>query len=128
LGVLVEQPGVDGERLGATGFCMGGGSAIAWACTEERLQVVTPFYGMNLRPLDAVSRACPVVSSYTEKDFPVRAGRKLDKELERHGIPRDKDLTQGQTRVLQRRVSKYAPDASGDSWRRILAFFKEHIG
>jgi len=70
----VEQPGVDGGRLGAIGFCMGGGSAIAWACTEERLQVVTPFYGMNLRPLDAVYRACPVVGSYPEKDFP-RAGR-----------------------------------------------------
>jgi carboxymethylenebutenolidase len=48
LGVLVEQPGVDGGRLGAIGFCMGSGSAIALACTEERLQVVTPFYGMNL--------------------------------------------------------------------------------
>ena len=120
---------MDGGRLGAIGFCVGGGSAIAWACTEERLQVVTPFYGMNLRPLDAVSRACPVVGSYPEKDFP-RAGRAQTRQGARtsRNPTRHQDLTQGQTRVLQRRVSKYDPDASGDSWCRILAFFKEHIG
>src|SRR4051794_28175356 len=73
LSVLTKQPRVDGARLGTIGFCMGGGLAIAWACTDERLRVVASFYGMNPRPLDAVARACPVVGSYPEKDFTARA-------------------------------------------------------
>src|SRR5688572_30588399 len=36
LSVLAEQPSVDAARLGAIGFCMGGGFAIAWACTDDR--------------------------------------------------------------------------------------------
>src|SRR4029078_2239478 len=33
---LAALPEVDGERVGAIGFCMGGGFAIAWACTDTR--------------------------------------------------------------------------------------------
>ena len=129
LSVLAKRPGVDGTRLGAIGFCMGGGFAIAWACTDERLRVVAPFYGMNPRPLDAVSRACPVVGSYPEKDFTARAGRKLEAALERHSIPHDIKIYPGARHSFFNDESRnYDPVASEDSWRRTLAFFKEHIG
>ena len=49
---LARQPYVDEERLGAAGFCLGGGLAIAWACTDNRLGAIAPFYGMKPRPLD----------------------------------------------------------------------------
>jgi len=39
---LTEQPGVDSQRLGAIGFCMGGSFAIAWACTDNRLKAIAP--------------------------------------------------------------------------------------
>src|SRR5512136_1995323 len=58
---LTQQSGVDAQRVGAIGFCMGGGLAIGWACTHDRLKVIAPFYGVNPRPLKAVARACPVV-------------------------------------------------------------------
>jgi carboxymethylenebutenolidase len=129
LSVLAEQPSVDAARLGAIGFCMGGGFAIAWACTDDRLKAVAPYYGVNPRPLSAVSRSCPVVGSYPEKDFTARSARKLEAELERHGVPHDVKIYAGARHAFfNDRSRAYDPGASEDSWRRTLAFFKEHIG
>lgn len=128
LSVLAEQPSVDGERVGAIGFCMGGGFAVAWACTDDRLKAIAPFYGMNPRPLSAIARSCPVVGSYPEKDFTARSGRKLDAELERHGIPRDVKVYEGARHsFFNDRGRSYDPGASEDAWRRTLAFFEEHV-
>jgi carboxymethylenebutenolidase len=128
LSVLAEQPSVDGERIGAIGFCMGGGFAIAWACTDDRLKAIAPFYGVNPRPLSAVSRSCPVVGSYPAKDFTARSGRKLDAELRRQGVPRDIKVYEGARHsFFNDRGRSYDPGASEDAWQRTLAFFEEHV-
>ncbi len=128
LGFLAGQSGVDGDRIGAIGFCMGGGFAIAWACTDDRLKAIAPFYGANPRPLSAVSRSCPVVGSYPEKDFTARAGRKLDAELGQHGISRDiKVYPEARHSFFNDRGKAYDPEASEDAWRRTLEFFGEHV-
>src|ERR1700736_4379571 len=89
LSYLAEHPRLDSERIGAIGFCMGGGLAIAWACTDNRLKAIAPFYGANPRPLKAVERMCPVVGSYPDKDFTTSHAKKLDVELEHYHIPHD---------------------------------------
>src|SRR5215204_7156533 len=128
LSVLAEQPSVEGDRIGAIGFCMGGGIAVAWACTDDRLRAIAPFYGVNPRPLGAVSRSCPVVGSYPEKDFTARSGRKLDAELGRHGIPRDIKVYEGTRHSFFNDSGRtYDPTASEDARRRTLAFFDEHL-
>jgi carboxymethylenebutenolidase len=128
LSVLAEQPSVEGDRIGAIGFCMGGGLAVAWACTDDRLRAIAPFYGVNPRPLGAVSRSCPVVGSYPEKDFTARSGHKLDAELGRHGIPRDIKVYEGTRHSFFNDSGRtYDTTASEDAWHRTLAFFDEHL-
>jgi carboxymethylenebutenolidase len=85
LGYLSTVPTIDAARLGAIGFCLGGGLAIAWACTDDRLQAIAPFYGTNPRPFKAVARLCPVVGSYPGRDFTAASGRRLDEALDGYG-------------------------------------------
>lgn len=125
---LATLPDVDADRIGAIGFCMGGGFAIAWACTDDRLKAIAPFYGANPRPLDAVKRACPVVGSYPEKDFTASAGRALDQALETNGIARDIKIYAGAGHsFFNDRGRAYNKPAAEDSWARVLSFFGKHL-
>src|SRR5438132_9972505 len=126
---LSEQPGVDASRLGAVGYCMGGAFAIAWACTDDRLKAIAPYYAGNPRPLKAVARLCPVVGSYPDKDFTTSAGQKLDVELDRNHVPHDIKIYPGAKHsFFNDTVRNYNESAAQDSWRRVLAFFEEHLG
>lgn len=129
LGALAGQPGVDGGRLGAIGFCLGGSLAIALSCTDGRLKAIAPYYGMNPRPLEALRRACPVVGSYPQRDFTARQGRQLDASLTEYGVPHDIKVYPGARHSFFNEDSPgtYDPAAAGDSWTRVLAFFAEHV-
>jgi carboxymethylenebutenolidase len=126
---LSEQPGVDAAHLGAVGYCMGGGFAIAWACQDNRLKAIAPYYGANPRPLEAVARMCPVVGSYPDKDFTTTAGQKLDAALDRYDVSHDiKIYPNTRHSFFNDQGPAYAEAAARDSWQRILNFFSEHIG
>jgi carboxymethylenebutenolidase len=128
LDFLVAQPQVDAQRVGAIGFCMGGGVAIAWATQDRRLRAIAPFYGTNPRPIAAVRRACPVVGSYPGKDFTARSGRKLEAELEAAGITHDIKVYPGARHSFFNDKSRaYDKPAAIDSWARTLEFFAEHV-
>lgn len=129
LTTLSEQPGVDDSRLGAIGFCMGGSFAIAWACTDDRLKAIAPYYAMNPRPLEAVARLCPVVGSYPDKDFTTPHAQKLDTELDRYNVPHDIKIYPGTKHSFFNDPGRsYDEKAAQDSWKRVLAFFEEYIG
>lgn len=127
---LAELPEVDGERLGAVGFCLGGGLAIAWACGEPRLKAIAPFYGINPRPLRAVARMCPVVGSYPGNDFTANMGRKLDATLTEFHVPHDIKIYPGARHSFfnDQLGERYNAAAATDAWQRLLAFFAERIG
>ncbi|HYM67742.1 MAG TPA: dienelactone hydrolase family protein, partial [Patescibacteria group bacterium] len=128
LSVLSAMPEVDPTRVGAIGFCMGGGFAIAWACTDPRLRAIAPFYGSNPRPLDAARRMCPVVGSYPEKDFTAGSGRALDRALAGFGIDRDIKIYPGARHSFFNDTGRaFDQAAAEDSWRRVLKFFGEHL-
>ena len=125
---LGEQPEVDSSRLGAVGYCLGGSFVIAWACTDNRLKAIAPYYANNPRPLKAVERLCPVVGSYPTGDFTTKPGEALDVELDRYNIPHDIKIYHGAKHAFfndQRPV--YNEAAAKDSWQRVLTFFTEHV-
>jgi carboxymethylenebutenolidase len=125
---LAKDRDVDPKRMGAIGFCMGGSFAIAWACTDSRLKAIAPFYAVNPRPLELVSRLCPVVGSYPEKDFTASAGRNLDHMLDKHSIAHDIKIYPGAVHsFFNEDGGSYNEAAAKDSWARVLKFFGEQI-
>ncbi len=94
---LRSHPSVDSERLGITGFCMGG--RIVWlaACTNPHFKAAVPFYGGNiLVPWGASEVApfeladgidCPMLFHFGEADANPSPDdmRTLDDELTRLG-------------------------------------------
>ena len=120
---------VDAQRMGAIGFCMGGGFAVAWACTDSRLKAIAPFYATNPRPLEVTKRLCPVVGSYPEKDFTAGAGRRLEEALARNGIAHDiKVYPNARHSFFNETGRTYDKEAADDSWSRVLKFFGEQLG
>lgn len=125
---LAGLPEVDPQRLGAIGYCMGGSFAIAWACTDDRLKAIAPYYAANPRPLDSVARLCPVVGSYPGKDFTTNAGRALDIALDQHSIAHDIKIYPGAGHsFFNDRAGSYNKAAADDSWTRVLKFFADHL-
>lgn len=127
---LAKDRSVNAKRLGAIGFCMGGGFAIAWACTDSRLKAIAPFYAANPRPLDEVSRRlCPVVGSYPDRDFTASAGRALEVALDEQNIAHDIKIYPGaQHSFFNDRGKAYDKAAAEDSWTRVMKFFGEQMG
>jgi carboxymethylenebutenolidase len=129
--------------VGAVGFCLGGGLALLVAA--RGFGAVAPNYGMLPKDLPAaLAGAYPVVASYAGRDRGLRgAAVRLEVALERAGIAHDvkeypdaghafmDDRMPGPRSVRPLlRVMGMGPDpvAAADAWRRIEAFFAEHLG
>ena len=128
LGQLAEDPRVDAVRVGAVGFCLGGSIVLTWACTDQRLAAVAPFYGAAPRPREAIRRLCPVVGSWPGKDITTKATRVLETGLTAAGIPHDLKVYPGAKHsFFNDQWRSYDPVAAADSWQRVVAFFAQHI-
>lgn len=125
---LADHPDVDGARIGAIGFCLGGSIVLTWACTDNRLTAIAPFYGSAPRPRKAIRRMCPVVGSWPSKDITTGAARVLETELSAAGISHDLKVYPGAKHAFfNDQWRAYHPAAAADSWQRVLAFFSKYV-
>ena len=139
---LAARPDVDGDRIAVIGFCMGGGTALAFAAKRDGVRAASINYGTVPKDRSVLEGVCPVVASYGALDKPFAAqGRRLEEHLIALGVPHDYKLYEDVAHSfmsfdnaptwVQRLPSVlkagYSEAEAEDAWRRILAFFDEHV-
>lgn len=124
--------GVDSSRIGVTGYCMGGSFTLLLACRNAKIKAASPFYGDIPSGEDIANLAAPVLFIGAAKDgwITVEKMEGLRSELERHGKAGEVKIYEDADHAFfnDTRSEVYNPEAAADAWRRVLAFFREHLG
>ncbi len=132
-------PEVQADRLGITGFCMGGRVAYLMAAQNRELKAAVVFYGGNIMvpwgegpaPFELSSRvACPLLGLFGEDDpnpSPADVAR-IDAELTRLGREHDFHSYPGAGHAFMNEDRpSYREEAAKDAWRRCLAWFGSYV-
>ena len=138
---LKSNPAVDSERIGVTGFCMGGRIAWLMAAVNPAFKASVPFYGGNIMstwgpatqtPFDLTSGInCPMMFHFGEIDGnPSPEDQvKLDAELTRLGKPHKFYSYPGADHAFMDLTNpqRFHQEASEAAWPRTLEFFATHL-
>lgn len=118
------------DRIGAVGFCAGGGNVWNLASVLEELKAAVPFYGAPVPPLDTIaSIKAPVLAIYAETD------RNLTMQMApvmNAMIQQQKSfgfvVYQGVGHAFHNDTgAAYNAEAACDAWSRTVAWFDKHL-
>jgi carboxymethylenebutenolidase len=137
---LAERPEVDPDRIGITGFCMGGGFAIL-AAADGRYAVAGPFYGEVPQSAERLRGICPTIAQAGGKDHHfASAARRLSAHLHELGVEHEVIIYEDVGHSFMNdhegplvALGRYTPlhaayDAHTESkaWPALLDFFERH--
>jgi carboxymethylenebutenolidase len=124
-----ERAETRGQKIGAVGYCLGGGLAGLLACHDPQLAAACIYYG-SAPPADLVPRiACPVYGFYGGEDTRVNAGlpafteamKSAGKRFESHVYPGAQHAFHNDARP------SYHVGAARDAFARTLEIFRTHL-
>jgi carboxymethylenebutenolidase len=136
---LKTLPQVRADRIGVTGFCMGGRVAYLMATRAPELNAAIVFWGGNIMrawgagpaPFEETAQiTCPILGIFGEDDgnpSPADVAR-LDAELTRLGKPHEFHSYKGAGHAFMNEGRpSYREEASKDAWAKAVAFFTRHL-
>jgi dienelactone hydrolase len=128
---LEKQSFVRADRIGITGFCMGGRVSFIAACElPDKIKASAPYYGGGI-PVERTSKlGCPVLAFFGEKDafIPLDSVEALKAEAKKHGKAVEVVVYPGADHgfFCNERAS-YQKAAAEDSWKRLKEFLARHL-
>lgn len=133
LGWLKARPGVRGDRIGVTGFCLGGGVTFFCAVAlSDQIAAAAGFYGMVpnewLERVDAIG--VPLLLFFGGLDPYIPLGRvtQIGQRLAEAGKDARIELyREADHGFFCDERDSYDAAAAQDSWRKLTAFFAQHL-
>ena len=138
---LRNHPAISGDKIGITGFCMGGRVAWLGAASNPHIRALAPYYGGNLMvtwgagevpPYELAENInCPILFHFGEVDENPSQDdmRKFDGELTRLGKAHQFYTYPGADHAfMDFTTGRHHQEAADASWPRTLEFFAAHIG
>jgi carboxymethylenebutenolidase len=125
-----------GNRVGVTGFCMGGGLALMLATQRpDVVQACVPWYGLIPWPgsePDWTRLSGPVLGHYAERDASFSPALALELEDKLRSLGKDADIVvhEGVDHAFfnDTRPEVYDAATAGAAWAQTVGFFHEHLG
>lgn len=118
------------QKIGITGFCMGGTFALRAACEIDDIAAAAPFYG-DIPPEDVLKNLkAPTLFIAGSKDAWINAGKvnALKAAAKKYDLPVEAVVYEADHAFFNNTRSEvYDADAAADSWRRVLDLFRKHL-
>ena len=116
-------------KIGAVGFCYGGGMVNFLATRLPDLKAAVPFYG-NQPPVEDVDKIkAPLLIHYAENDERINAGwPAYEKALKEHHKKYEAFTYPGTQHGFNNDTTpRYDAEAAKLAWTRTVEFFKKHL-
>jgi carboxymethylenebutenolidase len=128
VGFLKARPECTG-RVGAVGFCYGGGIVNMLATRVPDLGAAVPFYGNQPPAEDVAKIKAPMLIQYAEKDDRINAGwPAYEAALEAAKVPYTAHIYPGTQHGFNNDTTpRYDEAAAKLAWQRTLDFFNKHL-
>ncbi|MCH7953862.1 MAG: dienelactone hydrolase family protein, partial [Chloroflexi bacterium] len=132
-------PEIDGDRLGVTGYCMGGRVAYMMAARSDAFRAAVDCWGGNClvawgdgpTPFDLTGDiSCPVLGLFGEDDQSPSPDEvaKIDAEMTRLGVEHEFHSYPGAGHAFMNESRpSYREEASRDAWSRTIAWFNRYL-
>ncbi|MFO0551505.1 MAG: dienelactone hydrolase family protein [Polyangiaceae bacterium] len=128
---LASHPRHNG-KTGITGFCLGGGIAIAGACTVPGLACAVPFYGLPVPAFQVFDeRTPPILGHYAENDgyvTPERVRSLHEKAVAAKARFEVQFYAANHAFMREADPQAYHQPSAELAWSRTLAFLRRELG
>jgi carboxymethylenebutenolidase len=118
------------QKIGITGYCMGGTFALRAACEIDELAAAAPFYG-DIPPEDVLKNLkVPTLFIAGKRDNWINAEKvnALKEAAKKYNLPVEIVVYDADHAFFNNtRPEVYNPEAAADAWKRVLDLFRKHL-
>ncbi|MFI7347308.1 dienelactone hydrolase family protein [Streptomyces sp. NPDC049936] len=130
---LISRSDTGGDRIGAVGFCMGGGFVLSLAAHDQRVAAAVPFYGVNKEGLpDFTGLRAQILGHYGEEDpsVPPASLNALREAIQTQSgvVPEFHLYPAGHAFFNDARPEAYHAESATLAWQRTLDFLRKALG
>lgn len=129
---LQKQPSTRADKIGVTGFCMGGRVSFLTACNNAAVKAAAPFYGGGISALldQAGGIKAPLLLFWGENDpfIPLDQVKATEDKLKELGKKHESIVYPGAPHgFFCNGRDSYRADAAADAWERLKKFFAANL-